>query len=281
MKKVDVLCCGLLVADFSFSLPEFPKIDEKVNAESFNLTSGGPAANAALTVRLLGGSSEVLATTDNSNLGKLLENQLLEDGFETSFIIRHEKGLNTAAVLSHQNGTRQVISCKAIYHPVELPEIVENVSPKILLFDGHQPELSQKLLNKFPDCPSILDAGSVHQGTKLLMGQVDWLICSAKFARSYTGTQPLNKAAESLSKINQKVIVTDGQRGCFWNIDGVVGQTPTPLVEAIDSNGAGDVFHGAFAYGLTQDINVEKNIAFASKIAATSCTQKGIRKITK
>jgi sulfofructose kinase len=133
------------------------------------------------------------------------------------------------------------------------------------------------LLQAFPDVPSILDAGSVHEGTDLLKEKVDWLIGSAKFARKSTGLHNLKQAAKALSKINKKVIITDGDKDCHWSINGKSGQTPAFSVDATDSNGAGDVFHGAFAYGLTQGIEFEKNILFSSKIAALSCTGIGIR----
>ncbi len=132
-------------------------------------------------------------------------------------------------------------------------------------------------MDLFPEAITILDAGSVHEGTEALADKVDWLITSSKFARSKTGEQDLTKATKVLAKINPQSICTDGENGCFWSVNGDNGHLHSYQVDTVDSNGAGDVFHGAFAYGLVSDYEFADNLNFASKMAALSCTGKGIR----
>lgn len=276
--NLDVLCCGMLVADFSFSLPRRPDPDEKVRSESFFLTTGGPAANAALTIRLLGGASELIATCGTDVLGKSLVSNLIEDGFSDSTIIPHEKGLNAAAILTIADGSRNVISQKATFEPKELPLAVMNYEPKVLLFDGHLPELSLKLMQQFPQAVSVLDAGSLHAGTKALYDKVDWLIGSKNFALSFSDNESVREAIKELDSMVKNVIITDGGSGLLYIENKLVKHLPAFKVETVDSNGAGDVFHGAFSYGLAQGFDFMDNLKYASATAALSCTGKGIRK---
>ena len=275
--KIDVLCCGMLVADFSFSLPRRPDPDEKIKAESFLLTSGGPAANAALTVRLIGGTSEMIATTGNDALGESLIKNLQADGFNTDSIIQNEEGLNAAAILTISDGSRNVISHKARFEPVKIPESIKSLDPKVLLFDGHLPEMSLQLMKEFPNAISVLDAGSVHIGTKKLFDKVNWLIGSRNFALGYTDNPSMREAIKELKKDVANIIITDGGSGLLY-LDGPrVQHLPAYTINVVDSNGAGDVFHGAFCYGLAEGLSLRENLKFASATAALSCTGKGIR----
>ena len=276
--SIDVLCCGMLVADFSFSLNRRPEADEKLLSESFLLCSGGPAANAALTVRLLGGKSELVATTGTDTLGKSLIEDLKNDGFSCQGIIQHEKGLNAAAILSIADGSRNVISQKASFIPQELPAFVDSLDPKVLLFDGHLPELSLLLMEKFPNALTVLDAGSVHRGTIALYRKVDWLIGSKDFALSFTEMPSLRDAIREICTMTKNTVITDGGSGLIYMENNKVMQLSAYKVEAVDSNGAGDVFHGAFSYGLAKNFDFKENLKFASATAALSCTAKGIRK---
>ena len=275
--KIDVLCCGMLVADFSFSLNRRPEVDEKLNSESFMLCSGGPAANAALTVRLLGGLSEIIATTGKDALGKSLLEDLKEDGFSTSTVIQNEKGLNAAAILSIADGSRNVISQKSSFIPLELPECLNEFDPKVLLFDGHLPELSLKLIEKFPKALTVLDAGSVHKGSMALYRKVDWLIGSKNFALSFSEKPSLREAIRELASICKNTVITDGSSGLLYMQNNKVMQLSAYKVDVIDSNGAGDVFHGAFSYGLAKGFSFIDNLKFASASAAFSCKGRGIR----
>ena len=275
--KIDVLCCGMLVADFSFSIARRPDPDEKIKSESFKITTGGPAANAALAVRLIGGVSELIATCSDDALGSSLLKNLKQDGFNTDSIIKHPGGLNVAAVLSIADGSRNVISHKTEFKPDALPLNLSLLEPQVLLLDGHLPELSLKLMEMFPSAETVLDAGSLHEGTRLLFNKVDWMIGSKDFALSYTGKESMREAVRELALETKNTIITDGGSGLLYMQNDKVIHLPAYKVEAIDSNGAGDVFHGAFSYGLANKFSFLENLKFSSAAAAFSCQGKGIR----
>jgi sulfofructose kinase len=125
--------------------------------------------------------------------------------------------------------------------------------------------------------PVILDAGSVHAGTLALLDQGDYLICSEKFAFSFTGETDEARALEKLRGHAPNVIITLGARGLVWARGQSAGRAPAYQVQAIDTTCAGDIFHGAFAAGLASGMAWEENLAYASAAAALSCTRIGGR----
>ncbi|MCM8534410.1 MAG: PfkB family carbohydrate kinase [Lentisphaeraceae bacterium] len=273
MNTSKILCCGLLVADLKFRIESFPNRDEKIFAQDFSFIPGGPATNAALTISQLGGDVDLLASTGTCPVSDSLIQILKIAGLKATFIAQSENCLTTSAILTEANGERRVVSYKNI-KDVEIPD--NTPVPKIILIDGHQKEASLKLLEKYPQATSILDAGSVHPGTDALFNKVDWLVCSKKFAISKTNKENLNQALENLAKDNSNVVITNGEHGCLYSINGKSEVIDGIPVKSIDSNGAGDVFHGAFAHALASDLLPLEALEFANKVAAKSCQYEGI-----
>ena len=144
-----------------------------------------------------------------------------------------------------------------------------------MLFDGHEPNISLSLLKqlKKQNIPTVLDAGSVHEGTLSLMDKVDYLVCSEKFAIQFAGNE--TDALSSLAKLSPNVVITLGERGLIWQRDHETGQLNAFNIKAIDTTGAGDAFHGAFAAALTTQMNWQEILKFSSAAGALCCTKVG------
>jgi sulfofructose kinase len=123
--------------------------------------------------------------------------------------------------------------------------------------------------------PTVLDAGSLHQGTVTLLEQVDYLVCSEKFARQFVGDT--KTALNHLSKISPCVIITLGERGLIWRRGLEEGSLPAFSVSAIDTTGAGDAFHGAFAAALSVGMEWNDVLRYSSAAGALCCTKIGAR----
>jgi sulfofructose kinase len=149
----------------------------------------------------------------------------------------------------------------------------------VMLFDGHEPALSLRLLDRAEreGIRTILDAGSFHQGTSQLYDKVDFLVCSHKFAAAIAGADDQNEALEILSQHNKNVVITLGDRGLVWKTEEGTGALPAFPVDAVDNTGAGDVFHGAFAGCIAQGKTWDDTLRYASAAAALSCTKPGGR----
>ena len=271
--KPNIICCGMLVADLKFQTESFPEDDQKVFAESFDILPGGPATNAAITIQQLGGQAHLLATIGKCALSDSILDMISNTGVNTDKVLRKDESLNVSTVFLESNGQRRLVSYKQAVSYKATKHLVE---PNAIVLDGHQPQASSELINRFPKVATILDAGSVNEGTELLFDKVDWLIASTKYALRKTGKSDIQSALTALIKLNANTVITAGKKGCIYSIDGKEGAIPPIKVNCIDSNGAGDVFHGAFAYALSEKKSPLDCLNFANKIAAKSCESYGV-----
>ena len=125
----------------------------------------------------------------------------------------------------------------------------------------------------------LYDAGGLYDGIERLLPYADILIPSEEFALAHTGKSDAAEAAKALfdKYLPQVVVVTQGVKGGVI-YDGKSAKTyPSFKVEALDSNGAGDVFHGAFAFSVIMGYNYYNACIFSSAVSALKCTKLGAR----
>ncbi len=276
--NIDVLCVGHASYDLVFSVPHHPAEDEKISAEGFIGCGGGPAANAAVTVSKLGLKSSFAGYLGQDIYGEKHYQELLEYGVHTGLIIRNSSPTPLSVVLVKPDGKRALINYKGETQPLPSKTIdFSSVTPKVVLFDGHEPYLSQSLLERAQSesIPTVLDAGSVHEGTLALMGEVDYLVCSEKFARQLAGDE--EAALTRLGEISPAVVITLGEKGLIWRRGQEHGALPAFPIIAIDTTGAGDAFHGAFAAAVSSRLNWPDVLRFASAAGSLCCTKIGAR----
>ena len=148
-------------------------------------------------------------------------------------------------------------------------------------------------IHHYKSAISIVDAGTCRESTMQVAKEVDYLVCSEDFARQYTGkTINLNdpkKACEifeEVEQINHKhAVVTLGEKGLLYRRDGKITVMPAVKVKAVDTNGAGDIFHGAFAYAIKQQLDFYDVLKISSMASAISVqtlgAQSSIPQLTK
>jgi len=276
--NIDVLCVGHASYDLSFSVAHHPTEDEKISAEGFVGCGGGPAANAAVTVSKLGLKSSFAGYLGQDIYGEKHYKELLEYGVHTDLVIRDTSPTPLSIVLVKPDGKRALINYKGETRALPSGTIdFSSVIPKVVLFDGHEPHLSKFLLERtqHEGIPTLLDAGSVHEGTLALMEQVDYLVCSEKFARQFAGDE--ETALARLAEVSPAVVITLGERGLIWRRGQERGILSAFPINAIDTTGAGDAFHGAFAAALSSDMNWPDVLRYASAAGSLSCTKIGAR----
>ena len=126
----------------------------------------------------------------------------------------------------------------------------------------------------------VLDADvlALEGNISELLRRTDILIASLAFASSFANTEDVDVAIDRLLGYGPSVaIVTLGVQGCRGQAEGYRFHSPAFPVEVVDTTGAGDVFHGAFIYGMLQGWELMKKIEFASAVAAIKCTRLGGR----
>ncbi len=107
------------------------------------------------------------------------------------------------------------------------------------------------------------------------MNRVDYLVCSEKFARHFANSP--EQALKILSQHAAVVIITLCEHGLIWQNHNQHGRLPAFEVNAIDTTGAGDAFHGAFAAAIAQKTPFLDTLHYASAVAALCCTKIGAR----
>ncbi|MEE9555183.1 MAG: PfkB family carbohydrate kinase, partial [candidate division Zixibacteria bacterium] len=112
-----------------------------------------------------------------------------------------------------------------------------------------------------------------------LLAHVDHLVASNRFSLDFTQEVDPGKAALKLAHMGFKsVVITSGSKGCIGATpDGYLYQQDAFKVNAVDTTGAGDVFHGGYIFGLTQGWELPRILEFASAAAALKCTRIGGR----
>ena len=278
MMEVDVLCVGHASYDLIFSVDHHPNNDEKISATAFLSCGGGPAANAAVLCSRLGFNAAFSGYLGADLFGENHYQELINEKVNTQLINRDNNPTPLSTILVKPDGSRALINYKGDTKPLAADAVnYSAVSTKAVLFDGHELQLSLSLLDqtRTKNIPSVLDAGSVHEGTLILMDKVDYLVCSEKFALAFASNT--SNALISLAKIAPNVIITLGERGLIWQRDQERGYLDAFKINAIDTTGAGDAFHGAFTAALTTNMTWLEILQFASAAGALCCTKMGAR----
>lgn len=279
---IDVLCVGMATYDLTFAVEKHPELDEKSFASDFLGCGGGPAANASVTVSRLGGKACFIGYLGNDIFGQFHYDELIKEHINCDYLIRNKFSTRLSIILAKPNGDRTVITYQnktPFIKTKELPLDLSTMKPKSILFDGHEPEISLLIARKAKKLkiPIILDAGSVHKGSIELLPFTDFLICSEKFAKSYCKSDDIKIALKQLNQITKTVIITLGKNGLIWQSNKSSGYLNAYKINTIDSTGAGDTFHGAFALGISLNKGLEENLKFAGAASALCCTKIGAR----
>lgn len=277
---MDLLSVGHAAYDLTMTVDRHPQADEKLQATSMQTCGGGPAANAAVQAARLGGRSSFCGYLGNDLYGDAHVAELKSENIDLTCLVRGSHPSSISQILAKPDGSRSLVNFKG-----DTPWLaadaadVSSIHPKAILFDGHEPLISERLIDWAiaQHIPTVLDAGSVHRGTEALAMKVDYLVASEKFARQCCGTDDMDMALKQLANPQNSVVITLGEHGLIWAHDDESGSLPSFTVDVIDSTGAGDAFHGAFALGVALGMAWHELLQFASAAGALTCTRLGAR----
>jgi sulfofructose kinase len=152
-----------------------------------------------------------------------------------------------------------------------------HINPTVILLDGHEPDISLPLAENAQkaNIPIVLDAGSLNPSTYALLSKVDYAVCSEKFALQLAGN--VEVALQQISDLAPTVVITLGEKGLIWKKGNKQGKLNALIIDAIDTTGAGDAFHGAFAYGVAVNMDWDELLIFSSVAGSLCCQKMGAR----
>ena len=273
-----VLTVGALSLDTIFRFDSLPTMPGKfLPLEAIQVAQGMATAQAATIVRL-GGRARLWASIGDDPTGERIAADLAAAGIDIS-ALRRVAGAQSgySSIFMDKHGERIIVphyDAAIRSHPDGLPELNDVA---VVSVDVRWPDAAEIALHAARDLgvPGVLDVEAAPEDVlDRLVPIATHLIASEPGAMALTGEPDPARAAMALGKLHPGfVAVTAGARGVFWP----GGHQPAFPVEAIDTLAAGDVFHGAFAFGLAEGLAIERIIRFAAAAAAIKCTRFGGR----
>lgn len=282
---VQIVGIGANVHDTIYRLSAFPQEDTKQQAASVTECGGGPCSTGLVAAAKLGAACAYIGNVSDDAIGTFLRNDLVHYGIDTSMMtaVPNTQSFRSCIWLADDTASR---TC--IYHRGNVPGTVLGqketdaiARAEILMVDGNDLDaaVSAAQVAKQFGTTVLYDAGGLYPGVERLLELTDILIPSEDFAMRHTGKSSVEDAALVLfQKYNPKVtVITQGKLGGLLYDGKQFHHYPAFTVHAVDTNGSGDVFHGAFAFALTKHWSYERCCVFASAVSALKCTKVGAR----
>ncbi|MBR3966325.1 MAG: hypothetical protein IKJ91_04530 [Clostridia bacterium] len=276
---------GANVCDTLIKVPNYPNEDTKLRASTVLQSGGGPCATGLVAASKLGACCAYIGTLTDDSAGKFLMSDLEKYGVSTEFvnIVPGFTSFSAYIWLSEQSASRTCVFHKGDIPKWSLDEAQRNavMSAEILMIDGNEMNAALQAVKiaKENGTKVLYDAGGLYDGVENLLPYSDILIPSEEFALGHTKAENACDAAKLLfDKYSPEVVViTQGKKGGIIYDGKEIKEYPVFLVDALDSNGSGDVFHGAFAFCVAMDYNYYDACVFSSAVSALKCTKIGAR----
>lgn len=270
---VSGIFVGRSTLDIVYTCRRFPDPDGKVDAEAGYATGGGPALNAAVAFAALGGRARLCSPIGAGPLAEAVRQDLERHGVELFDTAPGQRDVLPVSTVVLTGASRAIVNQPLPARGPELSaEVLEAIfapAPAIVLSDGHLPELALPVLRRARDrgVTTVLDGGSWKPWTAELLPLIDIAIVSSRFRPP---------GPDALAGV-QILATTQGPGPIRWRSAQGAGEVRPPAVEAIDTLGAGDIFHGAFCHRYALSGDVPASLAAAAEVASRSCTSWGPR----
>lgn len=278
-----ILCAGIAVQDIVMRVENFPAPGSKVVASEFIVTGGGCAANAAVAIARLGGRVAFAGPLGGSQdaVSERIVADLTAEGIDCSGAVRVADGTpSVSLILIDARGEKTIATRRGVKLANVLPADADNlvVDVDAVLVDNRFPEFVTAVCQaaRQRPVPLVVDLDQATRIDDPLFKLGTHVIASAEALKGITGLADpaagLQRLAEHLDGF---VAVTDGPNGLYWLESRALRHMPAFAVNAIDTLGAGDAFHGAFTLALAEGRNLESAMRFASAAAALKCAKFG------
>jgi sugar/nucleoside kinase (ribokinase family) len=284
-KPFDVVGMGLNSVDFLSVVPEFPTLNSKIKILRFSKQGGGQVATAMVALARWGVKTKYIGKVGGDELGCFSLNSICQEGVDVSSVMIEPNATNQFAMITVDgvSGERTILwdrDEKLMYRDGELRR-EEICSGKLLHLDGHDLWAAIQCAKwaKEEGIPTVIDLDKVEPLTSELIQEIDFVITSSRFPTLFTGISDREKALIEIQKqIHGFLCATLGPEGAIALVEGEIIHVKGFEVRALDTTGAGDVFHAGFIYGLLQNWEVVEILRFANAVAALKCRDLGGRR---
>lgn len=279
---------GANVFDTLYRIPTYPTEDTKLRAISSKTAGGGPVATGLVAAARLGAEAAWIGVLADDNGGRFLKADFEKYGVATDLITVLPGYRSFASVLwlCQDKATRTCVFDRGDLPPLALSNAQKQAVAEadLLMVDGNELEAAVEAakLARSKGVKVLYDCGGLYPHVERLLAHTDLMIPSEEFALGHTGCQTPEEAARKLFETYcpELVVITQGKAGGILYDGKTLTRYPAFAVEAVDTNGAGDVFHGAFAAAVTLGYSYDRCCLVASAVSAIKCTGIGAREST-
>lgn len=275
--------------DFTIKLKRFPGVGETVVAEGYAECCGGKGANQAVCIARLGGKVSLISNIGDDFFGRRAIENLSSEGINVSTIIRDkEYPSGIAFILVDEKGRNKIAVSPGSNSFLKLKDLLRNSrclkDSNVILVQLEIPKEAVRAavyLGRRFGKTVILNPAPAKKVTKDVLSKVDILIPNELELEFLTGIKiksrsNLIKASNLLLKTGVGcVIITLGEKGCFYAIKGRSRFYRARKVKAVDTTAAGDAFCGAVAFCIDRGASLTEAIEFALKVSAITVTKIG------
>ena len=276
-----ILCVGLSTVDIQFLVDSYPGANQKQKAKQNEIHVGGPATNASIAAAHLGSEVTLVTPVGKNHLSRFIRSDIEHHKVELLDPVSDIKTdpIFASIITTEHSGERSIVS----YHPPKV--LVENFighdidfNIDIALFDGFYTELAIPLAKicREKGIVTCFDGGSWKPGLEDLLSYIDFALCSNDFHPP--GCKIKTDVFHFLRiKGCKEIAITQGHKEILYNQNGSISTIEVNEVDAVDTLGAGDIFHGAFCHFYQPEKTFEQIVAEASEVASHSCKYFGTR----
>ena len=276
---------GANVFDTLYNIPTYPKEDTKMRATASKTAGGGPVATGLVAASKLGESAAYIGVLSDDNGGKFLKEDFSKYGVETKYIDVKSgyRSFQSVLWLCADTATRTCVFDKGDLPPLALNDTqIEAIkAAEILMVDGNEMDAAVEgaKIARENGVKVLYDCGGLYEGVERLLALTDIMIPSEEFSLGHTGCKTAEEAAKKLFETYhpEVVVITQGKKGGIIYDGKDITAYPIYPAVVVDSNGSGDVFHGAFAAGVTKGFDYLKCCHFSSAVSGLKCTGVGAR----
>lgn len=251
---MQALFIGQTYIDVTFIAQTMPTGDQKTVAQDYAVSFGGNAVTAAFACARLGIKPELMTSLADDWLGNMFRDMAGQSG-----IVLHARQVaqSSLSFVMPRDGKRAIIRCRDANYLNPVPDI-DLTGCRAIHMDGHQPEAAVDYARRARQAGILtsLDGGSKRARTDELLGLIDVAVVSELLCEQYR-LEPTEMLSFLHSKGCKIAGVTLGAQGAVWSQSGgpvnSLPAYPVPAERVIDTNGAGDIFHGAYMYSYLND----------------------------
>jgi sulfofructose kinase len=282
----DVLVIGRSCLDMIAVVNRFPLENQKLPLEFRLIEGGGQGGTASCCISRLGGKAAYVGKLGDDDEGKLCLKRLAAFGVTTEFVEIVKGGKTPVAYvfITAGSGARSIIYERNALPKIKIDPLIENLVRQsgVVLLDPEATYLGGRLKKLAgSDVKVIYDCERWRAGIEDIMKTADYFIPSSEFLTAHELNFHDLAFSQRILKLNEMVagclIVTHGEDGAYYIAGDTLYHVAVPQVLVVDTVGAGDNFHAAFALALARGFDLHRAAKFSVAVASLSCRDYGGR----